>query len=169
MEFKKDNEVKPEKKFKPKRGQTDFTNARWAPVVNCVVRHKSKILLVKRNSGMRLYPGYWNGVSGFLDDQRSLEQKVKDELREELGISEKAVTAIQLGAIFDQDAPEYKKTWVVHPVLVDVSTDAIKLDWEAEEYAWVSPQQVRQYNLVPGFDGLIEMLLRGGKRVGNLL
>ena len=72
--------------FKPKPGQVDYTHARWAPVINCVLTHKGKILVVQRSKELHFYPGYWNGVSGFLDDHRSLLQKVADELREELGI-----------------------------------------------------------------------------------
>lgn len=72
-------------KFEPNKGQVDYTNIRYTPVINCVVRHNNMILIVQRNQKMRLYPNFWNGISGFLDDRRSIEEKVKDELREELG------------------------------------------------------------------------------------
>ena len=72
-------------KFKPKPGQIDYTNARWAPVINCVVKYKDRILIVQRSSKLNFYPGYWNGISGFLDDKRSLEEKARDELKEEAG------------------------------------------------------------------------------------
>lgn len=148
-----------EKPFKPKPGQIDFTHARWTPVINCVVRYHGKVLLVKRNIGIRLYPRYWNGISGFLDDTCSLEQKVKDELWEELGISKKNIKVVRLGAIFDQDAPQYRKTWIVHPVLVDIATDAVQLDWEAEEYVWVHPRDAKKYKLMPGFDKVLKAVL----------
>lgn len=67
-------------KFKPKPGQMDFIKARWTPVINCVVKYRDKFLVVQRSKSLNFYPGYWNGISGFLDDQRSLEQKVKDEV-----------------------------------------------------------------------------------------
>jgi ADP-ribose pyrophosphatase YjhB (NUDIX family) len=102
--------------FKPKLGQLDYTNARWAPVINCVVKYGNKLLVVQRSKELNFYPGYWNGVSGFLDDKRSLRQKVYDELREELGISKAKIKKIQIGEIFDQEEPKYKKTWIVHPV-----------------------------------------------------
>ena len=72
--------------FKPQPGQIDYTNARWAPVINCVLKYGNKLLVVQRSKELNFYPGYWNGVSGFLDDQRSLSQKISDELNEELGI-----------------------------------------------------------------------------------
>ena len=124
--------------FKPKSGQIDYTNARWAPVINCVVKYKNKLLVVQRSGKLNFYPGYWNGISGFLDDQRSLREKVTDELKEELGMPKNKIKKIRLGEIFDQEEPKYKKTWIVHPVLVEVKTDKIKLDWEAENYKWLT-------------------------------
>lgn len=144
--------------FKPRPGQVDYTNIRWAPVINCVLQYQDKILIVQRNSKMKLYPGYWNGISGFLDDNRSLEQKVKDELSEELGIAEKQIDSIHLGRIFDQEEEKYNKTWIVHPVLVKVRTDQVRLDWEAQQYQWINPADANGYNLLPGFEMVLSSL-----------
>ena len=92
---------------------------------------EDKILVVQRNPNMRLYPGYWNGISGFLDDQKSLKKKAYQEVEEETGLSSKQILSFRLGTIFNQEESKYKKTWIVHPVLVEVSTSDIKLDWEA--------------------------------------
>lgn len=148
-----------EAKFVPKPGQTDFTDIRWCPVINCVVQFDGKILIVERSKGMRLYPEHWNGISGFLDDSRSLEEKVRDELGEELGLQPENILSIRVGEIFHQDAPEYKKTWIVHPILVEVNTNVITLDWEAERYEWIVPEEIGKYRLLPGFDKVIEKIL----------
>ncbi|MDP3956425.1 MAG: NUDIX domain-containing protein, partial [bacterium] len=145
-------------KFIPKPGQIDFTNVRRAPVINCVVRYNGKILIVQRSAGMKFYPGYWNGVSGFIDDERSVAQKAKDEIKEELGIAEEDITTIYEGEVFEQEEPSYNKTWLVHPVLVDVNTDKITLDWEAEKYKWIEVTEAKNYNLLPGFDKVLEAL-----------
>lgn len=144
--------------FKARPGQIDYTNARWAPVINCVVKYRDKILVVQRSKDSNFYPNYWNGISGFLDDKRSFEQKVKDELREELGISRRMVKKIRLGEIFHQEAPRYKKTWIVHPVLVEVGTDKVQLDWEARNYRWVKLSDARTLNLLPGFSQVLEKI-----------
>ncbi|MFA5107461.1 MAG: NUDIX domain-containing protein [Patescibacteria group bacterium] len=144
--------------FRPKSGQVDYTKARWAPVINCVLKYKKKILVVQRSKNLRFYPGYWNGVSGFLDDHRSLLQKVTDELEEELGISKSGIKRIKLGEIFDQEEPRYNKTWIVHPILVEVKTDKIKLDWEARSYKWIYPREVKKLKLLPGFREVINNL-----------
>jgi len=143
-------------KFQPKPGQIDYTEARWAPVINCVVKHDGKYLLVKRSEENEHYPGFWNGISGFLDDDKSLEEKVREELLEETGIKEKDIISIELGIIFDQNDEEHKKTWVVHPVLVEIRTDKIEIDWEASEYKWVELDDIENYDLMPGFDKVIE-------------
>ncbi len=147
-------------KFQLKPGQVDYSSARWAPVINCVVKYDDKILIVERSSDLNFYPGYWNGISGFLDDGRSLEQKVKDELQEEVGINDDKVLSIKLGEIFHQEGPGYKKTWIVHPVLVEVSTNEIELDWEAQSYKWIKPEEARNFKLLPGFDKVIKSLFQ---------
>lgn len=146
--------------FKPQPGQVDFTDIRWAPVMNCVVKYRHKILVVERSKGMRLYPEHWNGISGFLDDQKSLEEKIHEELREELGLSKKHILSIELGRIFDQDEPKYRKTWIVHPILVNVDTDQITLDWEAQNYRWIYPKEASTLKLLPGFNQVLRAFFR---------
>lgn len=144
--------------FVPKPGQVDYTAARWAPVVNCVVMYQGRLLLVQRSPKMRLYPGYWNGISGFLDSQASLRGKVLEELSEELGLAKNRVKTVRLGQVFDQEAPEYRKTWIVHPVLVEVKTNKVTLDWEARRCRWVSLKEARKLKLLPGFDRVLDAL-----------
>lgn len=147
-----------EKSFKSRPGQTDFTNIRWAPVINCVLKYKDKILLVKRSGKLKLYPGYWNGISGFLDDDKSLEEKVYEEIKEETGLKKEQIISIHLGQILELDSHTYKKTWIVHPVLVEVNTDKLLLDWEAEDHRWVRPEEARKLNLLSGFDQVLKAL-----------
>lgn len=144
--------------FQPKAGRIDYTNIRWAPVINCVLKYNNKILLVERSTKLNFYPGYWNGISGFLDDQRSIEEKVKDEVKEEVGIKEQDIISIQYGSIFHQNEPKYKKTWIVHPVLVELKTDEITLDWEAQSYKWVTIEEAKTSKLLPGFDRVLQAL-----------
>ena len=101
--------------------------------MNCVLKYQGKILIVQRSKGLNFYPEYWNGISGFLDDAKSLKQKIQEELKEELGIAKSKIAKIQLGEIFDQEESKYGKTWIVHPVLVEVTTramfNALVLTW----------------------------------------
>ncbi len=145
-------------KFVPKPGQVDYTNIRRVPVVNCVAKYGEKILLVQRSATMNFYPGLWNGVAGYLDDDKNVTEKAKEELREEVGIEEKDIFRITEGKAGEQEEANYGKTWIVHPVLAEVKTDKIKLDWEAEQYAWILPKKAKKYKLVPGFQKVLEAL-----------
>jgi len=136
------------KKFQPKLGQVDFTNARFAPVINCVVKYKDKILIVQRSGNLNFYPNFWNGISGFLDDKKTLKQKIESEIKEELGIAKKDIISIKLGNIFHQEEKKYKKTWIAHPILVEVKTDKIKLDWEAQNYCWIKFSEIKNKLIV---------------------
>ena len=143
-------------KFKPRPDQVDFTNARYAPVINSVVKFKGKILIVKRSEKLNFFPGFWNGVSGFLDDKKSIKKKVIEEISEELGMKKENLISVKMGNIFHQESPEYKKTWIVHPLLVKVNTHKIKLDFESSEYKWINIKDAKKYKLLPGFDRVIK-------------
>jgi isopentenyldiphosphate isomerase len=153
--------MKKEGKFKPKKGKIDFTKIRWAPIINCIVQYKGKILVVERTKDRQFYPNYWNGISGFLDDNQNLKEKVYEELREEVGLLRKNIISIFAGPVFDQEALEYKKTWIVHPVLVKVNTDKIKIDnIEARNYKWIRPEEIKGLKLLPGFDLVFNSLFK---------
>jgi hypothetical protein len=46
----------------------------------------------------------------------------------------------------------------VHPVLVEVGIDKVKLDWEARNYKWLTLQEVKKLKLLPGFDEVLKRL-----------
>ena len=100
---------------------------------------------------MRLYPNYWNGVSGFLDDAQDIEDKVREELREELGIAADDLLELTRGTPLLQEAPQYNKTWLVMPMLAKVRHVTFQLDWEAQHAQWYTPQDIMALDLLPGF------------------
>ncbi|MGZ6004653.1 MAG: NUDIX domain-containing protein [Candidatus Saccharimonadales bacterium] len=155
---KQNSNDKSELKFVPKDGQVDFSNARYSPVINCVVEHDGKILLVKRSKNLRLYPGLWNGVSGFLDDKLSIADKAAEELREELGLAADKIQKIDVGPVLVQEAADIQRTWIVFPVHVLVSTDKFKLDREASEAKWLTLAEARKLNLLPGFPEVLDTI-----------
>lgn len=137
-------------KFIPKPGQTDYTNIRYAPTVNIVITYKGKIFCVKRSAEMRLYPNQWDWVCGFLDDSKSIEEKVYEELSEELGINPDDIASLTRGEPWIDEAPQYKKTWLIVPVLAKVKTDQFKLNWESQDSGWFTPKELEKLDLVPG-------------------
>jgi 8-oxo-dGTP pyrophosphatase MutT (NUDIX family) len=136
-------------------GQVDYTHIRYAPVLNAVVVCRGRTLLLQRSSGMGSYPNCWCGVSGYLDDDRSVEEKTRDELQEEVGITGDRILSMERGTVLLQEAPEYRKSWLVVPVLVKVRGTDFRLDWESRAAGWFSLSEVLALHLLPGFEEVI--------------
>jgi 8-oxo-dGTP pyrophosphatase MutT (NUDIX family) len=137
--------------FKPKPGQIDYTKAKRAPAVNCIVRYKDRILLVQRAPELLYYPNCWNGVSGFLDDEKNIYEKAKEELLEEIGISEKDIVSMKAEEPIEMKSERYDKAFIVSPMLVEVKTDKVKLNWEAQDFEWVKPEEIEKFDVLEGF------------------
>lgn len=146
--------------FVPKDGQVDYTHIRYAPVVNIVITHRGKILLVQRSSDMRLYPDYWATIDGFLDDDKSIEEKAKEELEEEVNMKEDDIISLKRGQPVVVEAPEYNKTWLVMPVHAVVSTNKFRLNEEAQTAGWFKPGEIKDLKLMPKNELVIKQFLK---------
>ena len=62
-------------------------------------------------------------------------------------------------------APEYKKLWVINPVLIRLKKEQkIRLDSENTGFRWVTPEEMKNYDLVPS---VYEALLLLAKAPGE--
>lgn len=138
-----------EPKFVPKPGQTDYTKIRYAPVVNVIAVKDDKILLVKRSGHLRIYPGAWSTIDGFLDDSQSIEGKALEELWEEAGIKKEDVADLTRGKPYIVEAPQYNKTWLVVPVMAVLKTDKIRISDEASAAGWFTHDELPGLDLLP--------------------
>jgi NADH pyrophosphatase NudC (nudix superfamily) len=145
-----------EPKFVAKPGQIDYTNVRYCPVFNSVATYNDKILMLKRSSELRLYPGLWSGVSGFLDDHHSLEEKIAEEFYEELSVNAKDIALIQRGKVIVRESQKYNKTWIILTAHVTLKSDKIKLDWEAEKAEWFKHSDLAMLETVPGYLEIVD-------------
>lgn len=141
-------------------GRINYGGAKIAPVINCVLFHKGKILLLKRSQKVGNYREMWNPVGGYIDEFKPVKQKALEEIKEELGIRKKDIKRISVSEpikIFDR---KIGKTWIVHPVLAELAVEPkIKLDWENTDYKWILPEELRKFKCVPGAQKIIETLL----------
>lgn len=129
-------------------------------VVTVFLEYEGKILLLKRSAKVRTMKGLWAGISGYLEDENPLGQALK-EIQEESGLSESQVNLIRRGdplEAIDEQLPD--TVWIVHPYLFHSITQSIKIDWEHDEYKWVRPQDLDNYNTVPKLKDALEKLLR---------
>jgi len=131
-------------------GRIDYTTSKEAPVLNCFVEFNGEILLLKRSDKVGNYQGKWNSIGGYLDEDRSLEEKVKEELSEELNIEENNIANIQIGEAYAFHDKDIDKIWHIFPVLAKLKAKPeINLDWEHTEYVWIAKEEVKNYDTVP--------------------
>ncbi len=131
-------------------GRIDYTDSDTAPVVTVFVTFKGKVLLLKRSNDVLTYKGKWNTVAGYLDDLKPLQEKIFEELSEELGITTTDIKTIHVGKPYTFTDSSTKKRWIVHPANVELTKKiTIKLDWEHIEYRWIDPIDIDQYDTVP--------------------
>ncbi len=134
-------------------GRIDYTHAKLAPVITVFVCFEGQILLLKRSDKVGAYKNKWNAVAGFLDEVKPIEEKIKEELHEELGISLEIISLISLGEPYEYIDTAIGKTWLINPVLVTLSKKLeIKLDWEHTDFQWIDPIELKNFDSVPGLE-----------------
>jgi len=130
--------------------RVDYTNAKVAPVLICFVRYQDKFLLLKRSGAVLAYKNLWSTVAGFIDDKQSLEDKVVEEITEELGLEKDDIKEIKQGEVYTFRDEEIGRDWIRHLFLVEILNPNIKLDQEHTEYKWVSSEEIHDYETTPG-------------------
>jgi len=134
-------------------GRIDYTHSNTALVLTVFIKHKDKILLLKRSDKVGTHKGKWNTVTGYIDEPKPPIKKIMEEISEELGITEDNILSYNLGEPFEFTDPGAKKTWIVHPAGVELKTNPdIKLDWEHTEYKWIKPEELKKFDTVPNLN-----------------
>lgn len=141
-------------------GRIDYTDSDVAPVVNCMVYFDEHVLLLRRSSRVGADQGKWSGVDGYIDTLDPLRSTVLKELKEELGLAEGLIADIQIARPYRSADSAAKKTWIVYPVLVELTkAPDITLDWEHTRYEWVKPDQIGRFDLLPGQERVLKKAL----------
>jgi len=131
-------------------------------VVTCLLEHDGKILLLKRSNLVGTYRGLWGGVAGYIEELENPYDTAVKEIHEEAGICLDALKLIWKG-----DPIEFSDTyvgrrydWIVYPFLFHIrSKELVRLDWEHDEYRWISQSELKKFDTVPGLDEVVTRLL----------
>jgi len=130
-------------------GRIDYHQSNKALVMNCFVKYKDKVLILKRSNEVLNYKEQWNSIGGFIDEAKPIEKKVLEELKEEIGIEKDKILDIKVKDSWELFDPEINKTWIIFPVLVELKENPeIKLDWEHTEYKWIKPEEIMNYDII---------------------
>lgn len=149
-------------------------------VATAIVVKDGKFLILKRSPRETAYPGLWTVPGGKLE-RKDYENKPKDsedawyqigeklverEVMEEAGITIKDVKyATSLTFIRPDNIPVVVLSYFAHHDQGEVSLK----DQSHTDYAWVSLQEAKEYDLIPGIYEELEMVAKHlqGKPLGT--
>ena len=123
--------------------------------VTGVVRHKGKVLILKKAPDDYNFPSHWSFCSGYIKEFECAEDTVLREIKEETGLKARIM---KKGKLFLQEYPAKNKSWYVMPFLCEVSSGNVKLDHENTEYRWIIHKDIIKYKTVPGLKKDLKVL-----------
>jgi 8-oxo-dGTP pyrophosphatase MutT (NUDIX family) len=147
-------------------------------VITAIIVQNGKFLITRRSPNKKRFPSMWTVPGGKLETTdyinlpkdtehywyNVLEQVLKREVNEEVGISIKNITYVtSLATVHADGAPS-----LVISCLAEYDGGEISLDSEeTDSFEWVTLEQAKQYDLIDGIYEELEMAheqMRGEKR-----
>jgi len=136
-------------------GTVELRDVTERHVVTSILRNRGRILILKRSDKVGSYRGSWAGVSGFVEKDETYEEAARREIVEETGLGKVRFSRMTPSRSFRDD----DSVWTIHPFLFDVSSRKVSIDWEHDAYAWIVPDELKEYSTVPGLHAVIKNLL----------
>lgn len=110
-----------------------------------ILREDGKILAIRRSNTHPLRPKGWDIPGGDLEFGEDARAGMRREIAEETGLEVsdlKVVDAIS----WTNDRGEF---WVTIYYTAKTKTDQVKLSWEHDDFAWVTPEEFQQLDALP--------------------
>jgi 8-oxo-dGTP pyrophosphatase MutT (NUDIX family) len=104
----------------------------------------------------------WGGVAGYVEELEDPYDTALKEIRQEAGIGVDALELVRKAEPieFSDTYDGRRYDWIVYPFLFHIeSKELVRVDWEHEEYRWVSPSELKKFDTVPGLDDVVAQLL----------
>ncbi len=102
----------------------------------------------------------WSGVSGIIEKNEIPLTRAKIEIYEEIGITEDKIRLLKQADKIKVNSPQYEShEWEIFPFLFEAKNPIIKLNWENSEYAWITVNELKNYNTVPSLEKVLQNLL----------
>ena len=139
-------------------GYLDLPDVMENPVVTGILRKGDKILIMKRSNEVGSFQGRWAGISGGVLDAEKPEDAMVREIEEESGLGRESYRLSVTGSpIF---ARKDTRVWKVFPFLLDIIEGEVSLDWEHDEFQWITVDDLDSYETVPRLENVIDHLLK---------
>ncbi len=117
-------------------------------VVTSFLENDDKVLILRRSNKVRTMKGKWAGTSGYIEENETGLERALKEIQEEVGLKKEDVKLVRAGEPLQVPDKERDTLWIVYPHLFKTSNTEIKLDWEHDEYRWIDPADIANYDTV---------------------
>ncbi|MBR2299333.1 MAG: (deoxy)nucleoside triphosphate pyrophosphohydrolase [Alphaproteobacteria bacterium] len=118
-----------------------------------IITHAGKVLIGQRKKGKDL-EFFWELPGGKLEKNETLEECLKRELMEEMGLD------IEVGSLFMQKAYDYDfGHFVINAFFAETKSFDIPKICEHEQVLWVYPQELLNYEFSPADVPIIKAYL----------
>lgn len=122
-------------------------NERRREVVAVLLRHGDSLCLLQRSRFVSSDRGAWHCVTGYLPWNADTLAQARLEIWEETGLrSEELLLERRAGPLLLFDGSNLE--WAVHCFLFGSLTKEISLNWEHDNYAWVSVSDLWAWSTV---------------------
>jgi len=133
---------------------------RSTKIVTSFIQNDQKLLILRRSNKVKTMKGLWAGISGIIEKNEAPLIRAKIEIFEETGISEDKIKLVKNAEKLRVNSPQYENhEWEIFPFLFEAKNPDIKLNWENSEYAWISIDELKNYNTVPSLEKVLQNLL----------
>jgi 8-oxo-dGTP pyrophosphatase MutT (NUDIX family) len=126
------------------------------PVISCLLKHGKEILILKRSKHVGSFQGFWSCISGYLEAGEDPQQTAYREVFEETQLPESVMTKTTYAGPFYPEAEDV--IFETHWFLLETNLKKITLDWEHDEYRWISPEELSNYQIIPWLPTLTDHL-----------
>ena len=117
-------------------------------VVTSFLEHDGKILILRRSDKVRTMKHKWAGISGYIESNETPLERALEEIEEEVGIKREDVKLTKAAEPLHVPDRELGILWVVHPHLFKTTSTNVRLDWEHDQYKWIEPEEIANYDTV---------------------